>query len=111
MEYEFEHRKSGDRIVVDAPMDESPDIGAPVEGPDGRTYHRVYSVPVICGAHAGSTKWPRVESSALPRWWKHHTGEFSPSGKPRFESRNQIDEACKRENALSNDLETKYGEL
>jgi hypothetical protein len=110
MQYEFENRDGG-RILVDLPMDEAPAFGEECRGPDGRVYRRVYSIPHLCGAHAGSTKWPRFESSALPRNWEFHTGEFSPSGKPRFESRKQIDEALTRENAVSEDLHTKYGEL
>ena len=110
MKYEFES-DGGQRILVDLPMAEAPDIGEERKGPDGTIYRRVYSKPQVCGAHSGSTKWPTFESSALPRNWEYHKGEFSPDGKPRFDSRKQIDEALARENDVSEDTYTAYGEL
>ena len=98
MKYEFES-DGGQRILVDLPMAEAPDIGEERKGPDGTIYRRVYSKPQVCGAHSGSSN------------WEYHKGEFSPDGKPRFDSRKQIDEALARENDVSEDTYTAYGEL
>ena len=48
--------------------------------------------------HAGSMVRPDIhfESHQLPRNWKHHTGNFSPEGKPRFSSRQEVREAIAR---------------
>lgn len=52
----------------------------------------------------------RFESRSLPRWDPHHRGEFSPDGKPRFESRSQAHEYARRVSGETN-MDTKYGEL
>lgn len=107
MLYEF-RSEDGSVIVREYPMAEAPDFGAEVEE-GGRIYRRVPSVAQIQGAHEGSTKFPRFESSQLPKWWIHHKGEFSPTGKPRYSTRQEIEEDMARARAAGTEIE--YGSL
>lgn len=109
MLYEFQC-PDGRVLSLSYSPDEAPDIGEVVVTSEGVRARRIPSLPQVKGAHEGSTAWPYFESRALPRWWKHHKGEFSKEGKPRFSSKKEIDEACAR--ALHDDGTTvKHGEL
>lgn len=108
MIYQF-RAEDGSLAEVEMDMADAPDIGEPlVLG--GKTYKRIPSVIQVCGAHEGSTKFPRFESHQLPRYWKHHKGEFAPNGKPRFATRKQVDEAMARCRG-DEGQEIGYGEL
>jgi len=107
MRYEF-RSVDGHSEFVELPMSEAPPFGETREI-NGLTYRRVPSSPTICGAQEGSTRFPRFESHQLPRWWKHHKGEFGPTGKPRFSNRGEVDESVARAN--DDDTEIKYGEM
>jgi hypothetical protein len=108
MIYQF-RADDGSMAEVEMDVADAPSIGEPlVLG--GVTYKRIPSVLQVCGAHEGSTRHPRFESHQLPRHWRYHKGEFSPSGKPRFSSRKEVDEAMAR--CRHNDgQEISYGEL
>jgi hypothetical protein len=107
MRYEFESA-FGERIEIDIPVDEAPEIGS-TRVVDGTTYKRVASLAQFVDSRNGSTKFPRFESHQLPRNWKHHKGEFGPTGKPRFANKAEVDEAVAR--ARGDDTEIAYGEL
>lgn len=107
MMYEFESA-FGERITVDLPMDEAPEIGE-ARVVNGTTFKRVFSAASFVDSRNGSMKFPRFESHQLPRWWKHHKGAFSPAGKPRFSNRGEVDEAVAAAN--HDDTHIKYGEL
>lgn len=86
--YEFE--SDGDRVIIEFRIGDAPPIGEK-RVINGREWRRIPSSPQICGAHAGSTQWPSFESPTQPRWWKHHKGDFAPDGKPRFQTRAEVD--------------------
>lgn len=107
MIYEFESA-FGERIEIDLPMDDAPEFGE-ARVVDGTTYKRVVSQATFIDSRKGSIAFPNFESHQLPRWWKHHKGEFGPTGKPRFSNRGEVDEAVAAAN--HDDTEIKYGEL
>lgn len=107
MLYPFQ-ASDGSHVELEYAPDDAPAIGE-VVCVEGKTYRRLASMPQIHGAHEGSSNWPRFESTQMPRNWIHHRGEFSPSGKPRFDSRRQIDEAMARAREAGTEME--YGEL
>lgn len=109
MLYEFQC-PDGELILLPYSPDDAPDIGEVVVTSEGVRARRIPSTPEIKGAHEGSTAWPRFESHQLPRNWKHHKGEFSPEGKPRFNSKQEIKEACARASHLEGQ-EVRHGEL
>lgn len=86
MIYEF---ISADGRVIERehPMSEAPPVGALVYV-DGVEYRR-------CLPRMEALLRPEVhyESQSLPRWWKHHQGNFSPSGKPRFSGMREVRES------------------
>ena len=109
MLYEFQCPDGRVMTMAYSP-DEAPDIGEVVVTSEGVRARRIPSLPEIKGAKDGSINWPRFESHQLPRYWKHHKGEFSKEGKPRFDTKKQIDEACSRaEHADGTTI--KHGEL
>ena len=107
MRYEYEH--DGERVTIDLPMAEATPLGESREI-NGRMWKRVPSSPEICGGgRRGSSRFPRFESHQLPRWWKHHKGAFSEHGKPRFTSREQVEDGVARARHEGTDIS--YGEL
>jgi len=118
MIYEFE-AEDGTLVEVEMDAANAPDIGEPLVL-DGVEYRRVFSLPQVCGARDGSTRWPRFTSKQLPRYvrgskaseefWKGHKSGFNAQGQPRFASRHEAEEACARQNGQG-DFETRYGEL
>lgn len=99
----------GSTVEIEYAPDDAPAIGEVVLADDGQKVVRIASRPQIHGARDGSSNFPRFESSQLPRWWKHHKGEFSPTGKPRYNSRREIDEDCARAREAGTEIE--YGQL
>lgn len=73
------------------------------------TVDEVHDAPPM-GVEACVKENVHFESQQLPKWSKHHTGEFSPSGKPRFSSRHEANEYAKRASG-SEDTHFEYGEL
>ena len=59
--------------------------------------------------HGTVGNFPRFESTQLPRWWKHHKGEFSPIGKPRYSNRQEVEEDMAR--ARHDGTQIEYGSL
>jgi len=107
MIYEFRDDE-GHVIELELSPHEAPDIGAE-RIVNGRVFKRIASRVQVAGAHEGSTKFPRFESSQLPKWWAHHRGEFSPTGKPRYSSRKEVEEDMARARQAGTEIE--YGEL
>ena len=108
MWYPFE-REDGEPVEMEFKPDDAPAIGSIVLDEDGRKCRRLASMPQIHGARDGSSNFPRFESHQLPRNWIHHKGEFSPSGKPRYSNRKEIEEDMARARNAGTEIE--YGEL
>ncbi len=91
-------------------MDEAPDLGHQITHDDGRVFERVFSAPEVKVPQAFTARHKGVTSHSLPRNWKHHKGEFSPEGKPRFATGAEAANACARAAHLDG-TEVAYGEL
>lgn len=119
MRYAFE-TMDGEVITLDMSMHDAPGFGEVIEH-EGRKLTRIASLPQVCGAHAGSTRSPRFESHQEPRYirgnkaseeyWKGHKGGFNPkNGKPRFETKEQVDSHVARKRWAGHE-EAAHGEL
>lgn len=64
--------------------------------------------PICPGIHVKGDV--HFESRQLPKWSKHHQGEFSADGKPQFTSRYEANEYAKRVSG-EEDTECAYGEM
>lgn len=98
MQYEFEDEE-GNSFLVDFPMGKAPgEPGDWVTLPGGLRARRL--LPTLSPPNVPADR--HFESTSMPRWYPFHRqagGEFSPDGKPRFESWKQVEETVKRANA------------
>lgn len=95
MRYEYEHKDSGDRITIEADMENAPDFT--IER-DGRTWVRVYNFTAGKKDRkkiAREVTGERIGNKSLPRNWPF-AKKHDSMGRPVFDTKGERDEAHAR---------------